>query len=122
MESRLTTFIVLLCSDSIKLDSLIHCLYLHIKIPSDFIHITINSHKIAIYGAIISLSTLLSFPNYTFYTFLCIAVSGSGMHLCWKTVATTQFTLYMAISNMKCAAGAASLGILKTISFGKSYF
>ena len=51
---------------------------------------------------------------YTFYTFLCIAVFASGMHLCWKTVAATQFTLYMAISNMGRAAGAASLGILKT--------
>lgn len=51
---------------------------------------------------------------YTFYTFLCIAIFASGMHLCWKTVAATQFTLYMAISNMGRAAGAASLGILKT--------
>lgn len=51
---------------------------------------------------------------YTFYTFLCIAVFASGMHLCWKTVAATQFTLYMAISNMGRAAGAASLGLLKT--------
>jgi len=50
---------------------------------------------------------------YTFYTFLCIAVFASAMHLCWRTVAATQFTLYMAISNMGRAAGAASLGVLK---------
>ena len=51
---------------------------------------------------------------YTFYTFLCIAIFASGMHLCWKTVAATQFTLYMALSNMGRAAGAASLGVMKT--------
>jgi len=51
---------------------------------------------------------------YTLYTFLCIAVFASGMQLCWKTVAATQFTLYMAISNMGRAAGSALLGILKT--------
>lgn len=50
---------------------------------------------------------------YTFYTFLCIATFAAGMHLCWKTVAATQFTLYMAIANMGRAAGAASLGVLK---------
>ena len=36
------------------------------------------------------------------------------MHLCWKTVAATQFTLYMAISNMGRATGAGLLGFLKT--------
>ncbi len=64
------------------------------------------SNKIVIYAFILT--------YYTFYTFLCIAVFASAMHLCWKTVAATQFTLYMAISNMGRAAGAASLGILKT--------
>ncbi len=53
------------------------------------------------------------FSYYTLYTFLCIAVFASGMHLCWKTVAATQFTLYMALSNMGRAAGAAMLGFLK---------
>lgn len=51
---------------------------------------------------------------YTLYTFLCIAVFASAMHLCWKTVAATQFTLYMALSNMGRSAGAAMLGVLKT--------
>ena len=51
---------------------------------------------------------------YTLYTFLCIAIFASAMHLCWKTVAATQFTLYMALSNMGRAAGAGLLGILKT--------
>ncbi len=50
----------------------------------------------------------------TLYTFLCIAVFASAMHLCWKTVAATQFTLYMALSNMGRAAGAGLLGVLKT--------
>lgn len=51
---------------------------------------------------------------YTMYTFLCIAVFASAMQLCWKTVAATQFTLYMALSNMGRASGSALLGVLKT--------
>ncbi|PQV50350.1 PAT family beta-lactamase induction signal transducer AmpG [Jejuia pallidilutea] len=51
---------------------------------------------------------------YTLYTFLCVAVFASAMHLCWKTVAATQFTLYMALSNMGRAFGSALLGVLKT--------
>lgn len=51
---------------------------------------------------------------YILYTFLCIAIFASAMHLCWKTVAATQFTLYMALSNMGRATGAGLLGILKT--------
>ena len=50
---------------------------------------------------------------YTLYTFLCIAVFASGMNLCWRTVAATQFTLYMALSNMGRASGSALVGILK---------
>ena len=64
------------------------------------------SNNIIIYTFILS--------YYTLYTFLCIAVFASAMHLCWKTVAATQFTLYMALSNMGRAAGAAMLGVLKT--------
>jgi PAT family beta-lactamase induction signal transducer AmpG len=51
---------------------------------------------------------------YTLFTFLCIAVFASAMHLCWKTVAATQFTLYMALSNVGRASGSALLGVLKT--------
>ncbi|MCG2419302.1 MFS transporter [Aequorivita sp. F47161] len=63
-------------------------------------------HNLVIYIFILS--------YYTLYTFLCIAVFASAMHLCWKTVAATQFTLYMALSNMGRASGAALLGVLKT--------
>ncbi len=51
---------------------------------------------------------------YTLATFLCIAIFASAMHLCWKTVAATQFTLYMALSNMGRASGAAILGVIKS--------
>lgn len=51
---------------------------------------------------------------YVFYIFLSIAVFASGMHLCWRTVAATQFTLYMAASNMGRSAGSALLGILES--------
>lgn len=51
---------------------------------------------------------------YILYTFLSIAVFATGMHLCWKTVAATQFTLYMALSNMGRSVGATLLGVIKT--------
>jgi PAT family beta-lactamase induction signal transducer AmpG len=63
------------------------------------------SNNLVIYAFILS--------YYTFYTFLCIAIFASAMHLCWRTVAATQFTLYMVLSNMGRAAGSASLGVLK---------
>jgi len=50
---------------------------------------------------------------YTFYVFLTIAGFATGMSLCWKRVAATQFTLYMAISNLGRAAGASLLGPLR---------
>ena len=45
--------------------------------------------------------------------FLNIATFATGMHLCWKTVAATQFTLYMALANMGRSVGAWLVGILK---------
>ncbi len=54
------------------------------------------------------------FTYYTFYTFLSIATFAIGMQLCWKTVAATQFTLYMALSNMGRGFGATLFGIVKT--------
>jgi PAT family beta-lactamase induction signal transducer AmpG len=50
---------------------------------------------------------------YTFYVFLTIAGFATGMSLCWKRVAATQFTLYMAISNLGRALGAGLLGTLR---------
>ena len=45
--------------------------------------------------------------------FLSIATFATGMHLCWKTVAATQFTLYMALANMGRSVGAWLVGLLK---------
>lgn len=50
---------------------------------------------------------------YTGYTFLCIAMFAVCMQLCWRTVAATQFTLFMALSNMGRAWGSGLLGPLK---------
>ena len=50
---------------------------------------------------------------YLVYTFLSIATFAAAMQLCWKTVAATQFTLFMALSNMGRASGSAILGTLK---------
>lgn len=50
---------------------------------------------------------------YTLYVFLTIATFAAGMELCWKRVAATQFTPYMAISNLGRATGAALLGPLR---------
>jgi PAT family beta-lactamase induction signal transducer AmpG len=46
-------------------------------------------------------------------TFLNIAIFATGMQLCWKTVAATQFTLFMTIANMGRSIGAWLLGVLK---------
>lgn len=53
------------------------------------------------------------FFYYVLNIFLSIGIFASGMQLCWKTVAATQFTLYMTLSNMGRASGSALLGILK---------
>ena len=50
---------------------------------------------------------------YVLITFSTIAIFASAMQLCWKRVAATQFTLYMAVSNLGLAAGAAIMGQLK---------
>ena len=50
---------------------------------------------------------------YAGYTFLCIAMFAICMQLCWSTVAATQFTLFMALSNMGRAWGSGLLGPLK---------
>jgi MFS transporter, PAT family, beta-lactamase induction signal transducer AmpG len=54
----------------------------------------------------------------TFYilvTFTTIAIFASAMNLCWKRISATQFTLYMAISNLGLATGAWLLGLLSNI-------
>lgn len=50
---------------------------------------------------------------YILYTFLTIAIFASAMELCWQRISATQFTLYMAISNLGRAAGAGYLGFFK---------
>jgi len=50
---------------------------------------------------------------YTLVTFSTIAIFASSMQLCWERVAATQFTLYMAISNLGLAGGAALIRPLK---------
>lgn len=50
---------------------------------------------------------------YLLYTFLTIALFATCMKLCWKTVAATQFTLYMALSNMGRAFGSGLVGTIK---------
>jgi len=52
---------------------------------------------------------------YLFYTFLCIGMFAASMKLCWKVVAATQFTLFMALSNMGRAAGSGLVGTLKDL-------
>lgn len=51
---------------------------------------------------------------YILYTFQLIAIFSIAMELCWKRISATQFTLYMAISNLGRATGAGFLGEIKT--------
>jgi len=50
---------------------------------------------------------------YTLFVFLSVASFATGMELCWKRVAATQFTLYMAIANFGRAIGSGLLGPLR---------
>jgi PAT family beta-lactamase induction signal transducer AmpG len=50
---------------------------------------------------------------YTLYVFVSIASFAIGMQLCWARISATQFTLYMAVSNVGRSVGAALLGPLK---------
>jgi PAT family beta-lactamase induction signal transducer AmpG len=50
---------------------------------------------------------------YILAVFLAIAIFATGMQLCWKRVAATQFTLYMAIANLGRSAGSGLLGPIR---------
>lgn len=50
---------------------------------------------------------------YILYVFLTIAIFATGMELCWKRVAASQFTLYMTIANLGRATGGGLLGPLR---------
>lgn len=50
---------------------------------------------------------------YLITTFISIAEFATAMHLCWKTIAATQFTLFMASANIGRSVGAWLVGILK---------
>ena len=52
---------------------------------------------------------------YILLTSTTIAIFAAAMQLCWKRISATQFTLYMAISNLGLAAGAALMGQLKNM-------
>ena len=52
---------------------------------------------------------------YLFYTFLSIAMFAASMKLCWQVVAATQFTLFMACSNMGRAVGSGLVGTLNEL-------
>ncbi|MFB6318327.1 MFS transporter [Saccharicrinis sp. FJH54] len=50
---------------------------------------------------------------YTLDAFLTITVFAIAMHLCWKRISATQFTLYMAVSNLGLTCGAWLMGQLR---------
>ena len=70
-----------------------------------FVFRTYWNSQLLVPGFIICYSTLM--------TFLKIAIFATAMELCWKRISATQFTLYMAISNLGRAAGAGYLGEIK---------
>jgi PAT family beta-lactamase induction signal transducer AmpG len=52
---------------------------------------------------------------YILITFNTIAIFASAMKLCSKRIAATQFTLYMAITNLGYAIGAGIIGLMKEL-------
>ncbi len=67
------------------------------------------------YWANVQIVTAFIIGYYVLYTLLTIAIFATAMMLCWKKVAATQFTLYMAISNLGMSAGAYLLGPLREL-------
>jgi len=52
---------------------------------------------------------------YTLYCFYTISVFATAMQLCWVRVSASQFTLYMAVSNLGLAVGAWVFGQLTRV-------
>jgi PAT family beta-lactamase induction signal transducer AmpG len=50
---------------------------------------------------------------YTYFVFMTVGMFAVGMSICWKRVAATQFTLYMAAFNLGFSVGASLLGPLR---------
>lgn len=82
------------------------------------------------YGALIILSIMMAFSSsqwnnllflrgfimvyFTFYTLSVITQLALAMQVCWKKIAATQFTLFMAVSNLGLALGAKLFGNLES--------
>jgi PAT family beta-lactamase induction signal transducer AmpG len=49
----------------------------------------------------------------TFFVFSMVGILAIAMQFCWKKVSATQFTLYMAVSNLGYSSGAAMIGPLR---------
>jgi PAT family beta-lactamase induction signal transducer AmpG len=83
-------------------------------------------YGIALIAVLLAMSLLSQFWNnkvfvigffvifYTLNTFMTIAVFAIAMQLCWKRIAATQFTLYMAISNIGLSVGPYIMGVMKS--------
>jgi len=52
---------------------------------------------------------------YLLSTFLAIGLFAVSMKLCWKVIAATQFTLFMAVANIGRALGSALVGTLESM-------
>jgi MFS transporter, PAT family, beta-lactamase induction signal transducer AmpG len=59
------------------------------------------------------LVTSFIFIFYILFVMFNISMFATAMHLCWKKISATQFTIYMTISNLGLSAGSALVGPLK---------
>ncbi len=63
------------------------------------------------------------FSYYIIRTLLLITIFTFCMMICWKTVAATQFSLYMSVSNLGISSGAFIYATLKTeLSYAQLFF
>jgi PAT family beta-lactamase induction signal transducer AmpG len=58
-------------------------------------------------------TTSYIFGYTTLYVFSMVGIFAVAMQFCWKKISATQFTLYMAISNLGYATGPALIGPLR---------
>ncbi|ULQ51005.1 MFS transporter [Flavihumibacter fluvii] len=66
-----------------------------------------------IYWAAKYFTTGYIFGYTTLYVFSMVGIFAIAMQFCWKKISATQFTLYMAISNLGYATGPALIGPLR---------
>lgn len=77
------------------------------------IGITVSMAYSAIYWRTGYVTQLYIFVYTALFVFSMVGIFAVSMQFCWKKISATQFTVYMAISNLGYATGSAAIGPLR---------